>query len=227
MKFNKRAVLGSVAILATIFLILQKLKSEKILAWYSVNSTANSPFLEPGDIVFTSRFSPIEKNDFVVYERNDPEYGFGTYIFRLKGVGGDTIQMKKGQLFVNGDNSDTNLNLKYSYLASNSEFQKIKKIDNNVEFFLVQEDTYIIQLDNHSKNSLDFSLVPREFEVDVSIQQNNDILGTSGSFDNFSPVIVPKGKVFVLGDNRHNANDSRNIGFINQETILSKVIWKL
>ena len=44
------------------------------------------------------------------------------------------------------------------------------------------------------------------------------------------PLIVPEGKVFVMGDNRMNSIDSREIGFVDINDIRGKValrIWTL
>lgn len=46
------------------------------------------------------------------------------------------------------------------------------------------------------------------------------LLGSSGV------AIVPKGKVFVLGDNRQHSTDSRNFGFVSNSQILGKVVIK-
>ncbi len=40
------------------------------------------------------------------------------------------------------------------------------------------------------------------------------------------PVIVPEGKVFVLGDNRENSSDSRSIGFIDVDKIKGQALYR-
>ena len=44
------------------------------------------------------------------------------------------------------------------------------------------------------------------------------------NMDNFGPLKIPVGKCFVIGDNRHNSENSRHIGLINESDIVGTVI---
>ena len=47
--------------------------------------------------------------------------------------------------------------------------------------------------------------------------------------DMITPLTVPEGCVFVMGDNRNNSHDSRfrDVGFVDIRSILGRVIWRV
>ncbi|MFT4848258.1 MAG: signal peptidase I [Sediminicola sp.] len=59
--------------------------------------------------------------------------------------------------------------------------------------------------------------------IDKSIQNTDS---ENWNADNFSPLIISDEKCFLIGDNRHNSEDSRYIGLINISDIVGVVIKK-
>jgi len=51
-------------------------------------------------------------------------------------------------------------------------------------------------------------------------------LTTDGFLENNSPIVVPSGTVFVMGDNRPRSSDSREFGPIAQSSIIGQVFYR-
>lgn len=78
--------------------------------------------------------------------------------------------------------------------------------------------------------TVDINFISGQVFVDGKELNEPYILGvTRESSDVVFPVTVPEGKLFVMGDNRNNSRDSRTsgVGFVDEETVLGKVIFRL
>lgn len=106
-----------------------------------------------------------QRGDIVVFKY--PEDKKRDFIKRVVGVGGDVIEAKDKNIFINGK----------------------RLIESYVQY-------------------ADGAVRPREFD----------------RRDNFGPITVPKGSVFVMGDNRDQSYDSRFWGFVDRKLIRGKAM---
>ena len=156
---------------------------------YLAVSGAMKPSILIGDIVVgTHWFRGVERADVVVVSH--PVSGAAT-IFRVVGIPGDRVQMRDGALWLNG-----------------------------VEVDRVDQGLFVERMERQGP----FGLYPRCYngavgagarcekrlwreEIDGRVYA---VLNVSDSaLDNTAEITVPAGHIFVLGDNRDNAADSR------------------
>lgn len=146
---------------------------------FKIPSPSMVPTLLVGDHILVNKFlygTKIPFSDKRILPVREPERG-DVIVFRFPGdrkvdfikrcmaVGGETIEIREKQVFINGE-----------------------PIEDPHAYFTDVRGGYV---------------VPR---------------------DNFGPVTVPEGKLFMMGDNRDNSNDSRYWGFVDLADIKGKTI---
>ena len=133
--------------------------------------------------------------------------------------------MKDGVLFVNNKNFDEVLNLRKQFKISNEDFNLIQPediIENDPDNQNVQmSDFAIIYFDNKMVEKYQTKLKFTPYIISDNSYSPFKWLDKNSVWttDNFGPLKIPSNCYFVLGDNRHNSQDSRYFGFVKKEDI--------
>ncbi|MBC8755669.1 signal peptidase I [Kordia sp. YSTF-M3] len=223
---NKKLKITSY-ILGFLLILYVILKYTGICALYTISSTSSEPNLKHGSFILISNLITPKRGDFTAFTFKNPELGESTWMHRLCAMENDTVQIIDGTLFVNGENFDEQYNLQHSYLLSEEKFNSLN--DPTIENFPILNDennkayiTFIEDVDARTHKLAadryrDLKTIPNP-EINKTYQQD-------WNKDHFGPLVIPKGKVFLLGDNRDNSMDSRFIGLIDVSAIKG-VRWK-
>lgn len=196
--------------------------------YYSAATPANEPTIKRGSKFFGSNLKSPGKFDFICFYGEIPTFGMGLRIYRICGIEDEVVEIRNGDLFVNNEMVDKKFRIQHYYTMSKPEFEKIGG-DMNIseeEIMYKTADTIMICLEDNFvlKNKINATrlILDKTYE-DLEVFKK---FSNKWNQDNFGPIKVPKNKYFVLGDNRHNAMDSRYIGFIDKNEVAATVLWK-
>ena len=212
-----------------LFFLFGLARITNILQWYKSPSDANYPTIQPGNRIFASNMVKPERFSFVCYKWNDAQFGDHVRVHRLCGLEGDTVEIRDGDLLINGNFVDSSLPVAHYYMVSKNDIEKVRqfeKIDDENMLHLPSSDSFLLRLTDRtvklhsipSKRQLLAKSVP-----DASISAK---FSANWNQDQFGPVVVPKDAYFLLGDNRNGSADSRYIGFIEKSRFVGTVIGK-
>jgi len=188
---------------------------------YKNISSANEPNIAVDQIVMTSNLKEAKKGDLIVVKVNGE-----SCIYRLCAIQGDQVEIIRGEVYLNGKIMAQNYNTKHSYNFSDKMYNelinsgKIKagenvyKIGDLVHFELIDAEAKKVGIYENREVAM-----PAYRDENIEKQWKK-----KWNVDNLGTVIVPKGSLFVLGDNRNNANDSRYLGFIKKSDLLAVVL---
>jgi len=224
-----RDFFGFLVKLAIFFFLLRSF----IVSPFNIPSESMQPRLVVGDYLLVSKWSygysryslpfnlPLipgrlfasqpERGDVVVLKA--PPGDSVDYIKRVIGLPGDTVQMIKGQLYLNGKAvpkrriGDFKIKVSPNTRCYDRSFEARDAVGDPICSYPRYRETLP---SGRSYDVLDLTVSPR---------------------DTTEPIIVPEGKMFLMGDNRDNSLDSRfpaiegqGIGIVPQENLVGKAL---
>ncbi len=207
-KSTAREYAESIGVALAVALLLRAFVVEA----FQIPSGSMIPTLEIGDHIFVSKFAysvgipftnkklvefkPPARGDVIVFKY--PKGEETDYIKRVIGLPGDRIEVRKNQIFVNGEpmaRQEIDQACRYDEHSASGEFEGTR------DCTLWSE-----QLDHKSHRLIQ---IPQQMP------------------SQFGPFTVPPRSVFVMGDNRDNSNDSRVWGTVPFELIKGRalIVW--
>lgn len=199
-----------------------------ILKVYTTSTIGNEPNLKLNSKIVVSNLTTSNNGDFICYNYDDKVFGKGIRVHRLCGKENDTLEIINGITYLNRIDIDKKINLIHFYEISTDQYLKIKQAEK------ISDENLAIQVDEKNVRTLLENSVAKKYGITskrvIDKKEETDkyierVFKKNWNKDNFGPLIIPSGKVFVLGDNRDNSEDSRYIGLINQSEIVGGVIY--
>jgi signal peptidase I len=198
-----------------------------ILKVYKVPSNSNFPTIKPGDRIYVSRLFSPKRFSFIAYRTHTEQFGNAIYTQRLCGLEGDTIEMRAGDLYINGQFADSSLSLAHFYTVPLSELSKIERLISDEEKQAIgNRDSVTANLADADVRRLLLKATRQVMDSTLKVEELTAVFKKSINADYFGPVVVPKNKYFLLGDNRSASQDSRYLGFADKSDFVGTVIQK-
>lgn len=198
---------------------------------YRVPTSGNEPGIPTGSRVLFSNLITPKKGDFICYDYTSAKFGKQISTQRLCAVANDTLLITNGEVFVNSKPFDASRNLQRAYKIPNDIFEGFltkNSIPKHIHFFRAFKNDYLAFLPDTFAKKHDLKKYRHIQEKDFTDSNVKAQYQKNWNTDHFGPLVIPEGKVFVIGDNRENSQDSRAIGFIDKQDIrgtLVTIVW--
>lgn len=174
-----------------------------------MDSSSMEPTILKGEEILIANPEVLKRQDIIVFNYHHPSLGKKEWVFRIVGIPGDTIQISKGLLYVNGRFSDEPY-AKFSDEITDSEVFQPEILGS------IKENSWNV-------DNIGPIIIPVKGEIirgdsDVNGKLYKDFLDDNGR--------IAHDLYFLLGDSRHDAYDSRFIGLIPKSEIAGIVKGK-
>ena len=195
-----------------------------VLGMYYISSYTNAPTLKIGQVITVSRLKQPDTNTFVGVKTKS---GKGIFIYRCVAKGNDLVEIRDGILYLNGKKRIEPYTWN-QYFITRKQMTGIRRyLDaNHFPIYDINDSLSAVTMSAADLNKCHLDLKPWILEKSyVDSGMYPQFVNLKYNRDNFGPIRVPQNSYFVLGDNRHDAYDSRYLGFIPDDRMVFTVIY--
>lgn len=224
---RRKTLIWIFAVIGGLGLCLWVMSKTYVLTVFTIPTSANEPTLFVGDHVWASRLKSPEQHHLVFFYRHDKLAQAGDVgCYRLVAKAGQTVELRNSIAYVDGKLVDDSTQLSFPYLFKAEVFvvpEELKKYDHPE----IAPGTLMVYVPPGYATTLskDYTITPMRNTKGLGDERLAEpFRGKHWNRDWLGPVTVPPGKVFLLGDSRCNAFDSRFTGFIDEHDLIGGVI---
>lgn len=190
---------------------------------FNIPSESMMPTLEVGDFILVNKFDYGVRLPLIhtkIIQTGEPKHGDvavfrypenpkQSFIKRVIGLPGDVVEMKKGELWVNGQVQQREL---------------LGQVPTSIK---TDRGAMPITMDRYQNSYGEHQFINHQ----ISLQQNSAVLSAqvqqaqSLTMNQNWSYTVPAGHYFVMGDNRDQSEDSRSWGFVPEENLIGRAFY--
>ncbi|HEY4787953.1 MAG TPA: signal peptidase I [Bacteroidales bacterium] len=225
----KRKLIISLIVVVSLAVLMLIANVSGILVLYHIKNNAIAPAFVKGNVTIASKLKKYADNSLICFTLPSPASQNVTYIRRIAGTEGDTIEINDGYLLRNGFMADNPEKVLFNYYVKREYVHDFKMFKTLRVQPKVQNDSIFLAVNYSEFNDFSNQLVLHKINR-PKIRKEPGIFGSTNenhwNISNYGPIVVPKGYCFVLADNRDNYPDSRQWGFIPVKNIRGTVLTR-